>query len=242
MTTPNLHKRPEQVSSMFDRVSSNYDRTNDILTAGIAPYWRAQTRLATRPRPGERVLDIAAGTGTMSKQFADAGAQVTALDFSQGMIDEGLRRHGTNPRIEFVRGDATALPFDDASFDAASISFGLRNVQQPKLAIDEMLRVLKPGGRVVICEFSRVVNPAVRALYGAYMRGVMPTVVNLVSSDADAYRYLNESIEAWPEQSVLAGWLRQAGFERVKYRNLTFGMVALHKGFKPQGSAAAPTN
>lgn len=242
MTTPNLHKRPEQVSSMFDRVSSNYDRTNDILTAGIAPYWRAQTRLATRPRPGERVLDIAAGTGTMSKQFADAGAQVTALDFSQGMIDEGLRRHGTNPRIEFVRGDATALPFDDASFDAASISFGLRNVQQPQLAIDEMLRVLKPGGRVVICEFSRVVNPAVRALYGAYMRGVMPTVVNLVSSDADAYRYLNESIEAWPEQSVLAGWLRQAGFERVKYRNLTFGMVALHKGFKPQGSAAAPTN
>lgn len=238
MTTPNLHKRPEQVSSMFDRVSTNYDRTNDILSAGIAPYWRAQTRLAVRPRPGERVLDIAAGTGTMSKQFADAGAQVTALDFSQGMIDEGLRRHGTNPRIEFVRGDATALPFDDDAFDAATVSFGLRNVQQPQLAIDEMLRVLKPGGRVVICEFSRVVNPAVRAFYGAYMKGVMPTVVRLVSSDADAYRYLNESIEAWPEQPVLASWLRQAGFERVKYRNLTFGMVALHKGFVPQRPAA----
>lgn len=218
---------------MFDRVSTNYDRTNDILTAGIAPYWRAQTRLAVRPREGERILDIAAGTGTMSAQFSRAGARVTALDFSQGMIDEGIRRHGADPLIEFVRGDAMALPFDDNTFDAATVSFGLRNVQQPRVAIDEMLRVLKPGGRVVICEFSRVTNAPVRAFYGAYMKGVMPTVVRLVSSDADAYRYLNDSIEAWPDQPVLAGWMRQAGFDRVKYRNLSFGMVALHKGFKP---------
>ncbi|MGO2111882.1 MAG: class I SAM-dependent methyltransferase [Pseudoclavibacter sp.] len=239
MTTPNLQKLPEQVSSMFDRVSTNYDRTNDILTAGIAPYWRSQTRLAVRPRPGERVLDIAAGTGTMSKQFADAGATVVALDFSQGMIDEGVRRHGTNPRIDFVRGDAMALPFDDASFDAATISFGLRNVQQPRTAIAEMLRVLKPGGRVVICEFSTVTSAPVRAFYGAYMKGVMPTVVRLVSSDADAYAYLNESIEAWPEQRVLASWMRGAGFARVKHRNLSFGMVALHKGFKPVGEPLA---
>lgn len=231
-----MHKRPEQVSSMFDRVSTHYDRTNDVLTAGIAPYWRAQTRLAVRPRPGERLLDIAAGTGTMSKQFADAGATVTALDFSQGMIDEGIRRHGTNPRIEFVRGDAMELPFEDNSFDAVSISFGLRNVQQPKVALDEMLRVLAPGGRVVVCEFSRVTNAPVRAFYGAYMKGVMPTVVKLVSSDAEAYSYLGDSIETWPDQPVLAGWLRQSGFERVKYRNLSFGMVALHKGFKPRRS------
>lgn len=225
---------------MFDRVSANYDRTNDILTAGIAPYWRAQTRLAVRPRPGERILDIAAGTGTMSKQFADAGAEVTALDFSGGMIAEGIRRHGTNPRIEFVQGDATKLPFDDGTFDAVSISFGLRNVQQPRVAIEEMLRVLRPGGRVVICEFSHVTSAPVRAFYGAYMKGVMPTVVRVVSSDADAYTYLNESIEAWPAQPVLANWLRSAGFERVKYRNLSFGMVALHKAFKPVPAAARP--
>ena len=242
MTTPDLHKRPELVSSMFDRVSRHYDRTNDILTAGIAPYWRAQTRLAVRPRAGERILDIAAGTGTSSVQFARAGAQVTALDFSQGMIDEGIRRHGRDERITFVRGDAMALPFDDATFDAATISFGLRNVVEPRVAIAEMLRVLKPGGRVVICEFSTVTSAPVRAFYDAYMQRVMPTVVKLVSSDADAYRYLNESIAAWPEQAVLASWLREAGFERVKYRNLSFGMVALHKGFRPLAPTDSTTN
>ncbi|GGA69153.1 demethylmenaquinone methyltransferase [Pseudoclavibacter endophyticus] len=242
MTTPDLQKRPEQVSSMFDRVSKHYDRTNDILTAGIAPYWRSQTRHAVRARPGDRVLDIAAGTGTMSKQFADAGADVVALDFSQGMIDEGRRRHGDDPRIDFVQGDAMALPFDDASFDAVTISFGLRNVQKPQTAIDEMLRVLRPGGRAVICEFSTVTSAPVRAFYTAYMKGIMPAVVRAVSSDADAYAYLNESIEAWPPQPVLAGWLRTAGFERVKYRNLSFGMVALHKGFTPLDESSDETD
>lgn len=220
---------------MFDRVASNYDLTNDLLSAGVAPYWRSQTRLAVRPRAGERILDVAAGTGTMSKQFADAGADVVALDFSQGMIDVGRERHADEPNIEFVQGDAMDLPFDDDSFDAATISYGLRNVQQPKVAIAEMLRVLRPGGRIVICEFSTVTNPALRAGYEAYMRFVMPPLTRIVSSDADAYRYLNESIQAWPEQRVLASWLREAGFERVKYRNLTFGISALHKGFKPFG-------
>lgn len=218
---------------MFDRVAAGYDLTNDVLSAGVAPYWRAQTRLAVRPREGERVLDVAAGTGTMSAQFAAAGADVTALDFSEGMIEVGRARHAGNPRIAFVQGDAMALPFDDGTFDAVTASFGLRNVQQPKVALAEMLRVLRPGGRVVICEFSRVTSAPVRALYTGYMTTVMPQLVRIVSSDAAAYSYLHETIEAWPDQAALAAWLRQVGFERVKYRNLTFGMVALHKGFKP---------
>lgn len=222
---------------MFDRVSKHYDRTNDILTVGTAVHWRAQTRLAVRPRAGERILDVAAGTGTVSRLLADAGAEVVALDFSEGMIQEGIRRHGDHPRIRFVQGDATALPFDEGSFDAVTVSFGLRNVQQPKRALAEMLRVLRPAGRLVICEFSRVTSAPLRAAYGAYLKGIAPAVVRAVSSDPDAYRYLGESIEAWPEQPVLARWLREAGFERVKYRNLTFGMVALHKGFKPAATA-----
>lgn len=233
MTTPDLRKQPDQVSRMFDRVAAGYDLTNDVLSGGVAPYWRTQTRLAVGPRPGERILDIAAGTGAMSTRFAEAGAEVTALDFSAGMIEEGRRRHAGNPRIEFVQGDAMALPFDDATFDAVTVSFGLRNVQQPKVALAEMLRVLRPGGRVVVCEFSRVTNAPVRAFYAAYMRLVMPWLVRIVSSDPAAYAYLQETIEAWPDQAALAAWLRGAGFERVKYRNLTFGMVALHKGFKP---------
>ena len=226
---------------MFDRVAKHYDRTNDVLTFGIAMQWRAQNRLAVRPRAGERILDVAAGTGTMSKQYADAGAEVVALDFSAGMLEEGRRRHGDEPRISFVQGDAIALPFEDDSFDATTVSFGLRNVQDPRLAIAEMARVTRPGGRVVICEFSRGVSAPVRAFYWAYMRTVTPILVRLVSSDPEAYDYLNKSIEAWPPQRELASWLRAAGLERVKYRNLSFGMAAIHIGFVPVTRAATDT-
>lgn len=236
MTKADLQKLPSQVSAMFDRVSMHYDRTNDVLSVGCAPGWRRQTRLAVAARPGERVLDVAAGTGTMSSLFAQDGAEVTALDFSQGMIDEGVRRHGGEDRITFVRGDAMALPFDDATFDATTVSFGLRNVQEPAKALAEMRRVTKPGGRIVISEFSTVPNPVVRAGYDLWMTAAMPVLVRLVSSDPEAYRYLHETIQAWPDQPTLSRWLREAGYERVKYRNLTAGIVALHKGFVPTGA------
>jgi demethylmenaquinone methyltransferase/2-methoxy-6-polyprenyl-1,4-benzoquinol methylase len=165
---------------------------------------------------------------------------VVAADFSEGMLEVGRRRHAGNPRIEFVHADATDLPFDDDSFDAVTISFGLRNVVEPKKGLDELLRVLKPGGRIVICEFSTPPVPLVRRGYDLYMRTVAPALTKLVSSNASAYEYLNESIQAWPDQATLSSWLREAGFASVEHRDLTAGIVALHRGVKPVGRHAAP--
>ncbi len=215
---------------MFDGVARGYDRTNAVLSVGNAALWRIATVRAVDPKPGERVLDIAAGTGTSSVALAKSGAEVIALDFSAGMVEEGRKRH---PDLTFVQGDAMKLPFADGEFDAVTISFGLRNVQQPKVAIAEMRRVLKPGGRVVICEFSRPPLGALRAGYHAYLRYVMPLVAGVASSNPEAYRYLFESIREWPAQPELARWLRDAGFEGVGYRNLTWGVVALHRGRTP---------
>lgn len=215
---------------MFDGVARGYDRTNAVLSVGNAALWRIATVRAVDPKPGERVLDIAAGTGTSSAALAKSGAEVIALDFSAGMVEEGRRRH---PDLTFVQGDAEKLPFGDAEFDAVTISFGLRNVQRPQVAIAEMRRVLKPGGRVVICEFSRPPLAVLRAGYHAYLRYVMPLIAGVASSNPEAYRYLFESIREWPAQPELARWLRDAGFERVGYRNLTLGVVALHRGRTP---------
>lgn len=220
---------------MFDGVARRYDRTNAVLSVGNAALWRIATVRAVDPQPGDRILDIAAGTGTSSVALAKTGAEVIALDFSQGMVDEGRRRH---PDLQFIQGDAMALPFGDAEFDAVTISFGLRNVQKPEVAIAEMLRVLKPGGRVVICEFSRPPMRVLRAGYHAYLRYVMPLIAGAASSNPDAYRYLFDSIRDWPAQSVLSQWLSTAGFTRVGYRNLSWGVVALHRGRKPAGASA----
>ncbi|MBA4248757.1 MAG: bifunctional demethylmenaquinone methyltransferase/2-methoxy-6-polyprenyl-1,4-benzoquinol methylase [Microbacterium sp.] len=220
---------------MFDGVARRYDRTNAVLSVGNAALWRIATVRAVDPQPGERILDIAAGTGTSSVALAKTGAEVIALDFSQGMVDEGRRRH---PDLQFIQGDAMALPFGDAEFDAVTISFGLRNVQKPEVAIAEMLRVLKPGGRVVICEFSRPPMRVLRAGYHAYLRYVMPLIAGAASSNPDAYRYLFDSIRDWPAQSVLSQWLSTAGFTRVGYRNLSWGVVALHRGRKPASASA----
>lgn len=220
---------------MFDGVARGYDRTNAVLSVGNAALWRVATVRAVDPKPGERILDIAAGTGTSSVALAKTGADVIALDFSQGMVEEGRRR---NPDLQFVQGDAEKLPFGDAEFDAVTISFGLRNVQQPEVAIAEMLRVLKPGGRVVICEFSRPPLGVLRAGYHAYLRYVMPLIAGAASSNPEAYRYLFDSIREWPDQTVLSQWLRTAGFTRVGYRNLSWGVVALHRGRKPAGASA----
>ncbi len=217
---------------MFDEVSPRYDLINDVLTVGNDRLWRIATTRAIGPRKGMRILDLAAGTGTSSAALAAHGAQVVAADFSKGMLEEGRRRHAGNELIEFVWADATALPFDDDSFDAATISYGLRNVNDPRKALAEMRRVVKPGGRVVIAEFSTPPSPLVRGPYAFYGRHVLPRIAGLINREAaEAYRYLNESIEAWPDQDELGAWMREAGFERVAYRNLTLGIVALHRGF-----------
>jgi demethylmenaquinone methyltransferase/2-methoxy-6-polyprenyl-1,4-benzoquinol methylase len=220
---------------MFDEVAAHYDLTNSLLSAGNASLWRIATTRAVDPQGGERILDIAAGTGTSSAAIAKSGAHVVAADFSEGMIDVGRSRHGGNANIEFVQADATKLPFSDREFDAVTISFGLRNVVEPKKALAEFYRVTKPGGRVVICEFSTPPLKPVRVSYFAYLNRVMPAVVRLVSSNAEAYDYLGESIAAWPQQAVLSGWLRDAGYDAVAYRNLTLGIVALHRGVKAAG-------
>ncbi|MGE3194126.1 MAG: bifunctional demethylmenaquinone methyltransferase/2-methoxy-6-polyprenyl-1,4-benzoquinol methylase UbiE [Microbacteriaceae bacterium] len=231
MSRAEMDKQPDEVSGMFDGVARHYDRTNAIMSVGNAALWRAATVRAVNPQPGERILDVAAGTGTSSAALAHRGATVVALDFSPGMIAEGRRR---NPRIEFVEGDAERLPFGDDEFDAVTISFGLRNVAHPKAALAEMYRVLKPGGRLVVCEFSKPPRAVFRAGYAAYMRFVMPVVATVASSNRDAYGYLRESIEQWPDQGTLSQWIRGVGFTRVAYRNLTAGVVALHRGHKPE--------
>jgi demethylmenaquinone methyltransferase/2-methoxy-6-polyprenyl-1,4-benzoquinol methylase len=233
MATADLGKDPTAVSAMFDDVAKGYDITNAVLSGGNAALWRIATVKALDPKPGERILDIAAGTGTSSAAIAKSGAEVVALDFSAGMIEEGKKRH---PDITFVEGDAEALPFPPQSFDAVTISFGLRNVNNPQLAIGEMYRVLKPGGRIVICEFSHPDRALVRGSYKTYLKYVMPAIAKVTSSHPDAYTYLMDSINAWPTQSVLAQWLRAAGFNRVAYRNLTGGIVALHRAKAPESN------
>lgn len=233
MTRPDpATKVASDVATMFDEVSPRYDLLNDVLSAGNSRLWRIAMTRALQPRKGMHVLDLAAGTGTSSAAIAKHGAQVTAADFSEGMLAVGRERQAGNPLIDFVWADATQLPFADDSFDAATISFGLRNVSKPRAAIAEMSRVVRPGGRIVICEFSTPSASLIRAPYKAYSRHVLPRIAGLVNREAEeAYRYLNESIEAWPDQLELARWMRGAGLERVAYRNLTFGIVALHRGF-----------
>lgn len=216
---------------MFDDVARNYDRTNSVLSAGNSWIWRMQTVRAVAPQAGERILDVAAGTGTSSAALARSGAEVVAVDFSAGMIEVGRHRH---PKLTFVEADATALPFKANEFDAVTISFGLRNIENPRKALKELYRVLKPGGRLVVCEFSKPPRALLRAGYGAYLKYVMPRVVDVASSNPEAYNYLADSIKDWPDQTTLSQWIRGAGFTRVAYRNLTAGVVALHRGHKPE--------
>lgn len=218
---------------MFDQVAARYDLTNNVLSVGNAPLWRIATTRAVAPKLGERILDVAAGTGTSSASLASTGAHVVAADFSPGMIEVGRTRQAHRPNVEFVQADAMALPFDDDEFDAVTISFGLRNVVEPKTALAEFFRVTKPGGRLVVCEFSTPPNAVIRTGYGLWQRYAMPVLTRLTSSNDQAYDYLNESIDAWPDQPTLASWIRAVGYEHVAWRNLTGGIVALHRGTKP---------
>lgn len=229
VTRASLDKQPHEVASMFDDVAENYDLTNDVLSLGQARLWRKEVAQAVHARPAEKVLDLAAGTATSSLPFAATGAYVVPCDFSIGMLQEGKRR---NSWLPFTAGDATRLPFRDETFDAVTISFGLRNVQDTDAALRELYRVTKPGGRVVICEFSQPVWTPFRTVYTEYLMRALPPVARAVSSNPDAYVYLAESIRAWPDQAGLAAMLQEAGWSKVAWRNLTGGVVALHRGVR----------
>ncbi|TWP37304.1 demethylmenaquinone methyltransferase [Leekyejoonella antrihumi] len=229
MNRASLEKRPTDVARMFDGVAARYDLTNDVLSMGQDRRWRRLVLEAVQPAPGDVVLDIAAGTGTSSEPFADRGARVVPADFSQGMLRKGKVRR---PDLAFTAADAMSLPFADGVFDAVTMSFGLRNVLDPVQALREFHRVTRPGGQLVVCEFSKPVNRAFRKVYSEYLMQALPKVARRVGSNAESYVYLAESIQAWPDQQGLSSWLQRAGWRGVEWRNLSGGIVALHRATK----------
>jgi demethylmenaquinone methyltransferase/2-methoxy-6-polyprenyl-1,4-benzoquinol methylase len=224
MSRAGLEKKPGQVAAMFDAVAERYDRTNTILSAGQDARWRRHSVRALQLLPGQKVLDVAAGTGVSTKALSATGAWCVATDFSIGMLSaakEGFRL----PR---VAGDAMNLPFADGTFDAVTISFGLRNIEDPSAALQEFARVTKPGGQLLVCEFSRPRPAPMRWGYHWYLHNVLPLLARRVSSNPEAYLYLQETIDAWPDQPSLARMIARSGWTDVVWRNMTFGVVALH--------------
>ena len=228
MSRASLDKDPRDVASMFDAVARRYDITNTVLSLGQDRYWRRATRSALNIGPGDTVLDLAAGTAVSTVELAKSGAWCVAADFSVGMLHAGLSRP-----VPKVGADATKLPFADEVFDAVTISFGLRNVVDHCAGLREMARVTKPGGRLVVCEFSTPVVPVFSLAYKEYLMRALPRVATAVSSNPEAYVYLAESIRAWPDQAELARRIEAAGWSDVRWRNLTGGIVALHAAVKP---------
>ena len=254
-----LDKRPGDVAAMFDAIAGRYDLLNDILSGGQVRLWRRVVARITGAGPGERVLDLAAGTGTSSLTFTATGADCVACDFSLGMLRAGRARGvrgGGQPlprggrgdgspreeqqggsggdrlpgRLSFVAGDAMRLPFRDGAFDAVTISFGLRNVADPAVALAEMRRVTRPGGRLVVCEFSTITIAPVDRLYRRYLINVLPAIARRTARSPEAYEYLAESIVDWPAQRELAGLIEAAGWSAVRWRDLSMGAVAVHVG------------
>lgn len=223
MSRASLDKDPRAVASMFDGVARRYDLTNTVLSAGRDRSWRRATGALLRARPGEKVLDLAAGTAVSTVELAKSGAWCVAADFSAGMLAAGHRRD-----VPKVVADATRLPFADGVFDAVTISFGLRNIADPEAALREMARVTRCGGRLVVCEFSTPSRRWFATVYKEYLMRALPALARAVSSNPDAYVYLAESIRAWPDQAALAQQIGRAGWSAVRWRDLTGGVVALH--------------
>lgn len=236
MTTPDPRPTADKdaalVQQMFDRVAPRYDLANAIFSLGQDRHWRRVAAQAAAPQPGDLVVDVAAGTGALATELADRGAQVLALDFSWNMVATGARR-GTDQRIWWCNGDGTRLPLPDGSVDAVTIAFGLRNLPDTQAGLAEFARVTRPGGRLVVLEFSSPTWPAFRAVYNRYLVGAIPTLANAVTSDPAAYRYLAESIQAWPDQRELAAIVGAAGWTSVAWKNLTGGVVAVHRATRP---------
>jgi demethylmenaquinone methyltransferase/2-methoxy-6-polyprenyl-1,4-benzoquinol methylase len=222
-----LDKDPHEVASMFDGVARRYDLTNTVLSLGQDRFWRRATREALRIGPGDKVLDLAAGTAVSTVELATSGAWCVAADFSVGMLAAGSGR-----KVPKVAADGTKLPFDVGVFDAVTISFGLRNIVDHGAALREMARVTRPGGRLVVCEFSTPTARVFATAYKEYLMQALPRMARAVSSNPDAYVYLAESIRAWPDQQGLAALVAEAGWQRPEWRNLSGGIVALHRGVK----------
>jgi demethylmenaquinone methyltransferase/2-methoxy-6-polyprenyl-1,4-benzoquinol methylase len=241
MTRADLDKKPAEVAAMFDALAGRYDLMNDLLSMGQVRLWRKSVQRILRVGPGDRVLDLAAGTGTSSVSFAASGADVVACDFSLGMLQAGQARlaksdplrEKTRGRVSFAAGDALNLPFKDGAFDAVTISFGLRNVHGTREALAEMRRVTRPGGRLVVCEFSTITVEPIDMLYRRYLTGVLPAIARRAARNPEAYEYLSESIADWPSQRDLATVIRAAGWSAVKWRDLSLGVVAIHVGRNP---------
>lgn len=224
-----LDKSTSRIAAMFDGVAQHYDIINDFASLFQNRLWRIAARQAVHARAGESVLDVAAGTGTSSNQYAADGASVTACDISEGMLNVGRKRY---PDLKFVYGDATDLPFEDNTFDVVTISYGLRNVDDPDKALREFLRVAKRGGRLVVNEFSTPTFPPFRAIYHWHLRRFIPVVAKLLGNQTESYTYLMNSIIDWPDQQRLGYIIERAGWSQVKYKNLTNGIVALHVAVK----------
>ena len=230
MSRANMDKNPDEVAAMFDGVAKRYDLVNDLLSLGRTKAWRKKTTKIIAPRPGMKILDLAAGTGSSSEPLAIAGADVIPADFSEGMLAAGRK---ARPHLPFTKADALNLPFADGEFDAATISFGLRNTQNTEKALAEMLRVVKSGGHLIVAEFSSPTWRPFRTIYTNYLMRALPWVARKTSSNPDAYIYLAESIRAWPDQEALAAKIKAAGWVDVTWTNLTGGVVAVHKARKP---------
>ncbi|WP_432983689.1 demethylmenaquinone methyltransferase [Dactylosporangium sp. CA-233914] len=229
MTRASLDKQPHEVAAMFDGVARRYDLTNTVLSGGRDRMWRRETRLALGLKPGEKVLDLGAGTGVSTLELGRSEAYAVGADLSVGMLQAGRAKR---PDVPLLAADALHLPFADKTFDAVTISFALRNIADTDAALAEMARVTKPGGRLVVCEFSTPTWRPFRSVYQGYLVGAIPQVAKRVSSNPDAYVYLAESIRAWPDQEGLAARIAAHGWRKVAWRNLTGGVVALHRGFR----------
>ena len=226
-----------RVQGVFSSVASRYDLMNDVMSGGVHRLWKDAMMDWLAPRPGQRLLDVAGGTGDIAFRFLKrAGhAHATVLDLTEDMLVEGRKRAEAarlDDSLDWIVGDAMALPFDDASFDVYTISFGIRNVTRPQDALNEAFRVLKPGGRLMVLEFSQIPNEGLQSLYDLYSFNVIPRMGQLIAGDKDSYQYLVESIRRFPDQDTFLGMLRTAGFEQAKYRNLTMGVACLHSGWK----------
>lgn len=225
------------VRGVFTNVASKYDVMNDLMSGGLHRIWKDAMMDWLAPRDGQRLLDVAGGTGDISFRFLKRapGASAVVLDLTESMLVEGRRRADAaalGERLDWLVGDAMALPFESNSFDTYTISFGIRNVTRVEDALGEAFRVLRPGGRLMVLEFSQLPNPGLQWAYDRYSFNVIPPMGQMVANDRDSYQYLVESIRRFPDQERFADMIRTAGFEQVKYRNLTFGVAALHSGWK----------
>ena len=226
-----------RVQGVFSSVASKYDVMNDVMSVGIHRIWKDAMMDWLAPRAGQKLLDVAGGTGDISFRFLKrAGrAEATVLDLTEPMLVEGRLRaeaEQMSDSLDWVVGDAMALPFPDSTFDVYTISFGIRNVTRPADALAEAYRVLRPGGRLMVLEFSQIPNPMLQAAYDAYSFNVIPLMGQVIAGDRDSYQYLVESIRKFPDQETFLGMVKEAGFENASYRNLSLGIACLHSGWK----------